>query len=149
MLHESVTGYLYYPTLESWTPIPPSQRLSPSVIKSIGDDYFNRFDNISVTVPWGPPCTRVEGGTLITGTLTGDNCTTQFPDTVVISNRRYVVDEVLGSVSIFDSFPGLDVTQPNRSVPDSHLFRVEEGKIKYIHAVTHCFAFNCGQNFTG
>ena len=69
----SVTGYLYYPTLESWTPIPASQRLSPSLIQSIGDDYFNRFDNVSVTVPWGPPCTRVEGGTLITGTLTGDN----------------------------------------------------------------------------
>jgi hypothetical protein len=49
-----------------------------------------------------------------------------------------VVDEVMGSVSIFDSFPRLDRSHPNSSVPDSHLFRVKEDKIEYINVVSHC-----------
>ena len=28
-------------------------------------------------------------------------------------------------------------------IPDSHLFRLEGGKIRYIHTITMCDAFNC------
>jgi len=29
-------------------------------------------------------------------------------------------------------------------VPDAHTFRVEHGKIRYVHTITACKTFNCG-----
>ena len=32
----------------------------------------------------------------------------------------------------------------NRSLPDSHTFRVEDGKVRFFHAIANCLAaFNC------
>ncbi|KAE8442236.1 hypothetical protein EG329_003707 [Mollisiaceae sp. DMI_Dod_QoI] len=144
----NATGYLHYTSLEDWSPIPVAKRDSRAVIQAGGDAYFNRFDNASVVVPWGAPCTRIEGGALVTGTLSGDNCTMVWPDTIVVTNRRYVVDEEYGGVDIFEGFPGLDRTQGNDPMPDSHLFRIEAGKIKYAHTVSHCVVKGCGMNGT-
>jgi hypothetical protein len=60
----------------------------------------------------------------------------------------YVVDEEAGVVSIFVGFPGLDrnSTEPT---PDSHTFRVEHGKIRYIHTLSTCEGHpGCGMNST-
>ena len=134
--------------MEDWSPIPAAKRDSRAVIKAVGDSYFDRFDNASVVVPWGAPCNRLEGGALVVGNLTGDDCVMAWPDTIKVTNRRYVVDEVLGAVDIYDGFPGLDASQPNTAVPDSHLFRVEGGKIKYIRTASHCIQRGCGMNGT-
>ncbi|CZR67590.1 uncharacterized protein PAC_17489 [Phialocephala subalpina] len=144
----NVTGYLHYSSLENWDPIPVTNRDSRAVIQAAGDAYFYRFDNVSVIVPWGAPCTRIEGGTLVQGTLSGDNCTMAWPSTIVVTDRRYVVDEEYGGVDIFEGFPGLDRSQGQNPMPDSHLFRVEGGKIKYAHTVSHCVQKGCGMDGT-
>jgi hypothetical protein len=140
----NATGTLDLNAGESWDPIPGAQQQSRALIQAVGDSYFDRFDNSTVTVPWGPPCYRLEGGSAVNGTLDGDNCVMAWPDDIVIPYRRYVVDEVMGVVDIFDGFPGLDATQGNASMPDSHVFRVEDGKIKYLHTASACVTSGCG-----
>lgn len=83
--------------------------------------------------------------------MTGDSCTAAgLPSTLVVTNRRYVVDQVMGVVDIFLGFPGLDRSQSvNATMPDSHLFRVESGKIRYIHTVSSCVESGCGMNGVG
>ncbi|KAN0092340.1 hypothetical protein V8E51_018187 [Hyaloscypha variabilis] len=134
--------------ITGFDPIPEAKRDSRAVIKSVADAYFDRFDNASVIVPWGAPCNRLEGGALVVGNLTGDDCEMLFPDDIKVTNRRYVVDEVLGAVDIFEGFPGLDRSQGNDPMPDSHLFRVEGGKIRYIRTASHCVESGCGMNGT-
>ena len=46
---------------------------------------------------------------------------------VKLVNRRYVIDETIGAVDVFIDFA---------SVPDSHEFRIEKGKIRYVHTIT-------------
>ncbi len=145
----SITGFVYYGAMQNWDPIPEAKRDSRVVIKAVGDSYFDRFDNVSVVVPWGAPCNRLEGGALVPGELAADgNCTMVFPSDIKVTNRRYVVDEVLGAVDIYEGFPGLDRSQGQASMPDSHLFRVEGGKIKYIRTASHCVQSGCGMNGT-
>jgi hypothetical protein len=48
-----------------------------------------------------------------------------------------VVDRDRGAVVGFVDFD-------NEKTPDSHLFRVENGKIRYIHTLTVCLLENCG-----
>ena len=44
--------------------------------------------------------------------------------------RRYVIDEVTGSVDVLCQFDSL------AAWPDSHEIRVEGGKVRYVHTVT-------------
>lgn len=120
------------------------------MIQAAGDAYFNRFDNINVTVPWGTPCARLEGGAY-TGSqnLFAETCDLGLPSTTKVTNRRYVIDETMGAVDIFPGFPGLDRSQGQAPMPDSHVFRVEGGKIKYINTVSSCVEAGCGLNETG
>jgi hypothetical protein len=62
----------------------------------------------------------------------------QFPSPFNITNRRYVIDEELGGVDIFNNFPFIDKTKPN-GTPSTNLIRVEGGMIRYIHEVTKVF----------
>ena len=58
---------------------------------------------------------------------------------MIISGRRFVVDEAMGAVVGFVRFG------PNR-LPDTHLFRVENGKIRYVHTLTVCGEDGCRFN---
>lgn len=144
------TGYLYWDLIENWDPIPTADQDSRAVIQAAGDAYFNKFDNASVVIPLGPECTRLEGGAYTgAGNLTAETCSIGgFPVGLVVTNRRYVVDEEYGIVDIFEGFPELDRSEPDKPVPDSHLFRVEKGLIHYIHTVSACFNPGCGMNAT-
>ncbi|KAI2463492.1 hypothetical protein F4781DRAFT_118904 [Annulohypoxylon bovei var. microspora] len=146
----NATGYLYWDSLENWDPIPEEKRDSREVIQSSGNAYFERFKNESVTVPFGIPCSRLEGGASTAPlNMTGDSCTLAgLPSTLVVTDRRFVVDEVMGVVDIFLGFPGLDRSQGEKPMPDSHLFRIESGKIRYIHTVSSCVEAGCGFNGT-
>lgn len=87
----NATGYAYWDGEEDWSPIPESQRDSREVIKAAGDAYFDRFGNVNVTVPWGMPCSRLEGGAFTgTGNLGGNTCNLGVPDNIHVVNRRYV-----------------------------------------------------------
>ncbi|KAJ9137205.1 hypothetical protein NKR19_g8294 [Coniochaeta hoffmannii] len=143
-------GYLRWNAIESWTPIPESQRDSRAAIKAAGDAYFDRFNNANVTVPFGTPCARLEGGAYTgVNALRNNTCDIGgLPSNIKVTNRRYVIDEVMGVVDIFLGFPGLDRSVASRPVPDSHMFRVEGGKIRYIHTVSACFTAGCGMNGT-
>ncbi|KAF2462726.1 uncharacterized protein BDR25DRAFT_247765 [Lindgomyces ingoldianus] len=134
----NATGYAYYNSLEKWDPIPEDQRDSREVIKAAGDAYFNRFADANYTVPWGTPCARLEGGAY-TGSrnLTANTCNLGLPSTIKVVDRRYVIDEELGAVDIYVGFPGLDRASKEPG-PDSHLFRVEKGKLRYIHTISTC-----------
>ncbi|KAF2798073.1 hypothetical protein K505DRAFT_234144 [Melanomma pulvis-pyrius CBS 109.77] len=146
----NATGTLNLVTPETWTPIPKEKQDTRAVVQAGGDAYFNRFGNTSVTVPWSAPCYRVEGGLAARGTLHNDTgfCEMVWPSTIYVPYRRYVVDEEQGVVDMFVGFPGLDRTQGEAPMPDSHLFRVEGGKIKYAHTASACVVQGCGLNGT-
>ncbi|KAK3390032.1 hypothetical protein B0H63DRAFT_428588 [Podospora didyma] len=144
----NATGTLALNSAETWDPIPKEKQDSRAVVKAAGDAYFDRFGNVSVSVPWGPPCVRVEGGLPARGDLKGDDCVMVWPSTIYVPYRRYVVDEELGVVDLFVGFPGLDRTQGQEPMPDSHFFRVEGGKIKYLHTASACVKGGCGLNGT-
>ncbi|KAI0906087.1 hypothetical protein F4823DRAFT_608571 [Ustulina deusta] len=147
----NATGYRYWDSLENWDPIPAEKQDSREVIQAAGDAYFDRFKNESVVVPFGVPCSRLEGGASTAPlNMTGDSCTAAgLPSTLVVTNRRYVVDQEMGTVDIFLGFPGLDRSQGMDTMPDSHVFRVESGKIRYIHTVSSCVEAGCGLNGVG
>ncbi|KAJ9156606.1 hypothetical protein NKR23_g1192 [Pleurostoma richardsiae] len=145
----NATGTLDLNAGEDWAPIPAGKRESRAAIQAVGDAYFDRFTgNTSVVVPWGPPCYRLEGGLPARGTLQGDDCVQAWPSGIYVPYRRYVVDEELGAVDIFVGFPGLDRTQGDAPMPDSHFFRVEGGKIRYLHTASACIEAGCGLNGT-
>jgi hypothetical protein len=69
-----------------------------------------------------------------------------FPQKLNVTNRRYVIDETVGAVSIFHSFPWLDAGIPvDPGTPASQTFRVEGGKNRFIHEVTACTTPGCGR----
>lgn len=117
------TNTLKYVTAEDWSAIPEAQRDTRAVIQAAGDAYLDLFNDKTVNVPWGTPCERVEGGNLFS-----PSCNVGVPTGIKQINRRYVVDEVVGSVDIFFDFAGAD--------PDSHEFRIENGKLRYVHTMT-------------
>jgi hypothetical protein len=79
---------------------------------------------------------RIEGG-MYTGKGTPlDSCEVGVPAGVNIANRRFVVDEEMGTVQVFCTF-GVSTPGGGSGAPDSHLFRVEHGKLRYVHTLTH------------
>ncbi|KAF2685202.1 hypothetical protein K458DRAFT_450090 [Lentithecium fluviatile CBS 122367] len=145
----NATGYAYYDGQEDWGAIPQSQRDPRDVIKAAGDAYFDRFADANVTVPWGTPCARLEGGAFTgSGNLSANTCNLGLPSTIKVVDRRYVVDEEFGVVNIYVGFPGLDRAS-NEPGPDSHLFRVVNGRLRYIHTISTCEGHpGCGLNGT-
>ncbi|KAK3343432.1 hypothetical protein B0T25DRAFT_508237 [Lasiosphaeria hispida] len=131
---------LHYALQEDWEPIPIAKRDTRDTIKAAADSYLDLFKKGtgSVAVPWADNCRRLEGGLY---TAPGDTCNSGVPSGVDLANRRYIIDEVLGVVDVFLAFGG----GLNRTgLPDSHEFRIEGGKIRYVHTITVCAEFNCG-----
>jgi hypothetical protein len=60
---------------------------------------------------------------------------------VNIANRRFVVDPTTGSVVVFCTF-GAGSPGGGSGAPDTHLFRVENGKLRYVHTLTHLLQAN-------
>lgn len=132
----NVTGYAQYSPSENWDTIPAPVRDSRTALRAAADAYLDVFNAPNTTVPWGIPCVRLEGG------LYGDQgpngtCGSFIPTGVPITRRRYVVDEELGAVDVLVDFG-------KSAWPDSHEFRVEGGKLRYVHTLTHCGVANCG-----
>jgi hypothetical protein len=147
----NATGTQYWNSLETWYPIPEAARDSRETVMAAGKAYADRCNDVTVSVPFGTPCARLEGGAYTgRGNLTANTCDIGgLPAHIPMTNRKYVVDEVMGVVDIFMGFTGLDRTHNTEGAPDSHMFRVEEGKIRYIHTASACFVDGCGMNGTG
>ncbi|KAF2176655.1 hypothetical protein K469DRAFT_812810 [Zopfia rhizophila CBS 207.26] len=120
-------GTLKWAQQEKWDPIPADKRDTREAIKAAGDAYCDIFKDKTVKVPWGQPCARLEGGSYTGKGQASDRCDVGIPDNVQLTNRRYVIDEEYGTVGIFLSFQG---------IPDSHEFRLEGGKLRYVHTLT-------------
>ncbi|KAK3940331.1 hypothetical protein QBC46DRAFT_449693 [Diplogelasinospora grovesii] len=121
---------LSYIQKEDWSTITDnSSRPSRDLLKKVGDAYLDMWTDAKAadTIPWGTNCERVEGsrltkpcgGSLPHGGSAKNN-----------GNRRYVIDETVGSVDVLCSFDSLG------NLPDSHEIRVVDGKVKYVHTVT-------------
>ncbi len=142
----NATSHLYWTRQEAWDPIPEGERDGRDVIRAAGDAYLDSWSDGSVRVPYGTPCARLEGGAY-TGERNpaANTCTMpQFPEAFVIANRRYIIDEELGGLDIFNDFPFIDTDSPD-GTPSSNFIRVEGGKLRYIHEVTVCTNPGCGR----
>jgi hypothetical protein len=133
---------------ENWDEIPKDERDTRAVIQAAADAYLDNWGNPELPVPHGTPCARLEGR-INTGSRNpeGNTCNMgAFPQKLKVGNRRYVIDETIGAVSIFHNFPWLDAGLPvDPGTPASQMFRVEGGKNRYIHEVTVCTTPNCGR----
>jgi hypothetical protein len=130
-------AYLQYSSTENWDPIPADERDTRSTLIAAANAYLDAFLEGKIDlVPWGFPCVRTEGGAHTGTGSPDDSCEVGVPSGVNIANRRFVVDEVIGSVGVFCTF-GAGGPDGGSGAPDTHLFRVENGKLRYVHTLTH------------
>jgi hypothetical protein len=124
-------NYLKYSSSENWGVIPPGQRDTRTTLVSAANAYLDAFlEKRTDLVPWGYPCERTEGGMRTGKGLPTVTCEVGVPAGVNIVNRRFIVDPTIGAVQVFCRFSV-------NGVPDSHLFRVQHGKLRYVHTLTH------------
>lgn len=129
--------YLKYSSTEDWGPIPAEERDARGTLVSAANAYLDAFLEKKIDlVPWGFPCVRVEGGAYTGKGSPDDSCEVGVPAGVNIVNRRFVVDEVIGSVVVYCNF-GPGGPDGGSGSADTHLFRVENGKLRYVHTLTH------------
>ena len=129
---------LYYAEREDWSEIPEGRRNTRQELQAAADAYLDLFKDKSVQVPWGTPCARLEGSAYTGKGQPDDSCNVGVPENIEMAERRYVIDPVVGSVAVFLRMG------PNRR-PDAHVFRIEDGKLRYVHTVTNCGTDeNCG-----
>ncbi|KAI0161297.1 hypothetical protein GGR57DRAFT_518471 [Xylariaceae sp. FL1272] len=126
---------LYWAQRENWTLIDEAQRDSREALKAAADAYLDMWSDATAEsrVPWGTPCARLEGSAYTgTGSQT-DSCKPGIPtnhNQAPNDYRRYVIDETYGSIDVLCIFEHL------QNAPDSHEFRMENGKLRYIHTIT-------------
>jgi hypothetical protein len=129
-------NYLKYSPSEDWGVIPVTVRDSRATLIAAANAYFDVFDDNEVKVPWGTPCNRLEGGIRTGRGMPDDSCNVGVPTGMKLTNRRFISDPEIGAVVGFIRWPS--------GVPDSHLFRVEKGKLRFVHSLTVCTVPNCG-----
>jgi hypothetical protein len=124
-------NYFKWSPGEDWGVIPPGQRDSRDTLVAAANAYLDAFLEQKLdAVPWGYPCNRTEGGLRTGKGVPEDSCQVGVPAGVNIVARRFVVDEATGAVVAFCNF-GVG------GLPDTHLFRVEKGKLRFVHTLTH------------
>ena len=134
--------YLQYSSAEKWDTIPANKRDTRDTLVAAANAYLDAFlEQKKDLVPWGYPCNRTEGGMHTGKGVPDDSCDVGVPSGVNISNRRFVVDETIGSVVAFCTF-GAGNANGGSGAPDTHLFRVENGKLRYVHTLTHLLQAN-------
>lgn len=135
-------NYLQYSTEENWDPIPAEDRDTRGTLVAAANAYLDAFLEGKIDlVPWGFPCNRTEGGAHTGNGSPEDSCEVGVPSGVNIANRRFIVDDVIGSVVAYCTF-GAGTPDGGSGAPDTHLFRVENGKLRYVHTLTHLLQAN-------
>ncbi|KAL2173033.1 uncharacterized protein P884DRAFT_295436 [Thermothelomyces heterothallicus CBS 202.75] len=86
------------------------------LLPQVGDAYLDMWSDPTAadSIPWGADCERAEGSQYTRP------CGTQLPRGGSQRNNGNRSFDALGSL------------------PDSHEIRIEDGKVKYVHAVTDC-----------
>jgi hypothetical protein len=131
-------NFLKWSPIEDWGTIPVAARDTRQTLIAAANAYFDVFNDNSVKVPWGTPCNRLEGGIRTGKGQPDDSCNVGVPPNggMKLTDRRFIADPETGAVVGFMRWP--------TSVPDSHLFRVEKGKLRFVHSLTVCTIPNCG-----
>ena len=137
-------SYLQWSSSEKWGTIPANQRDTRDTLVAAANAYLDAFlEGKKDLVPWGYPCQRTEGGMHTGKGVPEDSCDVGVPSGVNIANRRFIVDPTIGSVVVFCTF-GAGNANGGSGSPDTHLFRVENGKLRYVHTLTHLLQGNFG-----
>lgn len=116
---------LEHASAEDWSSIPEGRRMTREQLLAVANAYLDRFGDPAIEVPFAETCARLEGGAYVA------TCSAGLPDDVAMAERQYAVDPVLGAVNVQLRLG------PDR-LPASHTFRIEDGKIRYVHTVTNC-----------
>ncbi|HWK42732.1 MAG TPA: hypothetical protein VNR60_12485 [Croceibacterium sp.] len=128
----NANAFLKYTKQEDWTPLFKYQLTSPSEMIRGANAYLDGFADKFTDIPWGTPCSRLEGGAY----TNRDNdphasCELGMPPGVLyITHRDYLIDEEMGVINVFCRFGGRE------NAPDSHTFRYIDGKFRLIHTLT-------------
>jgi len=140
----NAADYLKYSSQEKWDILSPEKRSDRQTLLNAANAYYDVFGDYSAfeKVPWGIPCVRIEGG-MYTNRNNDPNpsCTVGMPKGggVKIINRHYLVDVDMGTVVGMVDFGA------EKQNPDFHEFRLENGKLRYVHTVQVCtIQPNCG-----
>jgi hypothetical protein len=133
----NASNYLKYSSQENWGILPLEMRTDRQTLIRVANAYFDVFKNPSSPneVPWNIPCARLEGGMYTNPENKPDASCTGGPPlegSVEITNRRFIVDVDMGTVV------GLANFGDENGWPDSHIFRLENGKMRYVHTLTVC-----------
>jgi len=128
-------NYLKYSKAEDWPVLPVDDRVSRQDLIDAGNQYFDFvWLDAGIRPPWGTPCARLEGG-MYTNPNNEYKDTCQIPAPIqpnlFIVNRTFVVDEEMGAVNVFCRFG-----DSTNGMPDSHLFRLVNGKYRWIHTLS-------------
>jgi hypothetical protein len=119
-----------------------NQRDTRATLVAAANAYLDAFlEGKKDLVPWGYPCNRTEGGAHTGNGSPMDSCDVGVPAGVNIANRRFIVDETIGSVVVYCTF-GAGGPNGGSGAPDTHLFRIENGKLRYVHTLTHLLQTN-------
>lgn len=102
----NATATLLHASKESWLPIPANLQDTKEVLVNAADAYLDMWSDKSASgrVPWGTPCNRLEGGAYTGSGSAADSCKAGIPSNSsqkANTERRYVVDLGMGSVSVF------------------------------------------------
>ena len=124
-------NYYKWSPNENWGVIPSDERDTRDTLVAAANAYLDAFlEGKGDLVPWGYPCERTEGGLRTGKGVPEDTCQVGVPSGVNIVARRFIVDPDIGAVVAFCRF-GVN------GLPDTHLFRVEKSKLRFVHTLTH------------
>ncbi|KAI0869507.1 hypothetical protein GGS24DRAFT_493729 [Hypoxylon argillaceum] len=126
---------LYWAQRENWAVIAEPARDTREALRAAADAYLDMWSDkdAAAAVPWGTPCARLEGSAYTGTGGPNDSCKPGIPTNssqAPNSHRRYVIDESYGSIDVMCIFEHL------ANAPDSHEFRLENGKLRYVHTIT-------------
>ena len=129
----NASGYLTNSRNEEsgWGPVAAGDQLTSQELHDGAFAYFAYWADRTVVVPWGYPCSRLEGG-VETNPSGNPNvtCDVGVPNqSFAPQPNDYLVDVDYGMIVLFLNMPG----------PDSHWFRINQTGIRYIHTLTYCY----------
>ncbi len=138
----NANNYLKYSRMEDWRPLASSEQVSAQSLINAGNEYLDQFSDKLIEAPWGIPCARLEGGAYTNRKSDPHaTCKVGIPKGVLyIVNRDYVVDTKMGVVNIFCRFGNSET-----GMPDSHTFRLVNGKFRYVHTLSVSYKKNAPQ----